>query len=674
MPASPKQTVRLLVIESENSATPHLRQILESLVIDGFRILHEFPSVTAAGSALERDAVDLVLVDLGGDGLRELELLETQPALGGYVPFIIIDQTSREEIAKRALHIGAQDYLVKSKLTPPAIERSMRWALERARIERDLKNESDLLHALLDFMPDKIYFKDRHSRYLRASASVAEWLKVASPMDLVGKTDFNFYSPEQAEATFIDEQRVIQTGEPMVGKVERRVTPDARVKWNSTTRLPLHDRHGKIIGTCSITRDVTDLKRLEEALAAERNMLRGVIDNLPDPIYVKDTAGRYVLDNAAHARFLGVRGESDVVGKTVFDFFEKAFAEQAQAVDMAVLREGKPWVNHEERTSSTGEATWLVTSKVPLRNERGEVVGLVCINRNITGEKKARLELMQANDHLRDAVDELRKAHQELRDVQLQLIEAEKLKSIGRLAAGVAHEVKNPLAIISMGIEFLKGKHGNDETTASVLKDLADAVQRADGVIKGLLDFSAPHQLELEANDLNDVIREALRLVRGEISRELHKVELDLGDLPPVMVDRRKVSQVFVNLFTNALHATPNGGTLGVRTRVAQVTGFGANIGSESSQVFQAGDSVVIAEVTDTGPGIPPDVLPHVFEPFFTTKPTGKGAGLGMSVVRSIMNLQRGTISIRNRGGEGAIVTLTFQTDNPHETETHSDR
>jgi PAS domain S-box-containing protein len=666
MPPETPQTVHLLVIERDSAAGPRLRQLVERVVDRRFRIVHEFSTVAAAAPALERESVDLVLAEIGGDGLLEMEQLVRVPTVGGYVPFLVVDDELRENVAQRALEAGAQDYVVKPGLSPEQLAQAMRWAVERFRAERDLKKESDLLRALLEAVPDAIYFKDRHSRILRASASVTNWLRVPSPAEAIGKTDFHFLPPEYAEATFAEEQRVIESGQPIVNKLERQERPDGSVRWSSTTKLPLRDRFQRIIGTCGITRDVTDLKQLEETLAAERNRLRGVLDNLPDPIYVKDTEGRYVLDNKAHARFLGVESEQDVIGKTVFDFFERSFAEQAHEVDMTVLREGKPWVNHEESTSSTGEATWLVTSKVPLHDENGHIVGLVCINRDITAEKRAKLDLEEANEHLTRALSDLKNAHKELHSVQLQLIEAEKLKSIGRLAAGVAHEVKNPLAIVSMGIEFLHGKYGEDATTASVLKDLADAVQRADTVIKGMLDFSAPRQLELAPCDLNGIIRAAITLVRGEVKPELHRVELDLGELPPVEADRVKVSQVFVNLFTNALQAMPEGGTLSVRSRVVQLTGVGANIGGELSQIFHAGDYVVIVEVADTGTGVPPEALPHIFDPFFTTKPTGKGTGLGMSVVRSIMNLQRGAITMRNREhGPGAVATLTFKAQNP---------
>jgi len=401
-------------------------------------------------------------------------------------------------------------------------------------------------------------------------------------------------------------------------------------------------------------------RRIEAKLASERNMLRAVIDNLPDPIYVKDREGRYILDNLAHVRFLGRESTTQVMGRTVFDFFEPGFAEQAHAVDMEVLRNGEPSVNHEEETSASGQVRWLTTSKVPLRDERGVITGLVCINRDITQRKLAQDRLVATNAELERAVAALTRAHQELHAVQLQLIEAEKLKTIGRLAAGVAHEVKNPLAVISMGTEFLSARYASDETTAGVLKELADAVQRADGVIKGLLDYSVPRSVELKPQDLNLVIKAVLRLVRGEIREGQHRVELELGEIPETLVDRGKMMQVFLNLITNALQAMPDGGVLTVRTRVTQMTSFGANVGGEGSDVFRAGDRVVIAEILDTGPGIPDGMQQRIFEPFVTTKATGKGTGLGLSVVRSIVKLHHGTIVLRNReeGGTAAILTL----------------
>jgi len=258
-------------------------------------------------------------------------------------------------------------------------------------------------------------------------------------------------------------------------------------------------------------------------------------------------------------------------------------------------------------------------------------------------------------------VEEVKFAHSELRDVQLQLIEAEKMKSIGRLSAGVAHEVKNPLAILKMGIDFLSGQKLEGEHTSMILKEMNDALARADGVIRGLLDFSAPKQLEVKRENLNKIIVDGLKLVRGEMKGSF-EIERDLQpNLPPLDLDAGKISQVFVNLFTNAIHAMGEGGTLSVRTFTKQLTGVGANVGDSRSESFRVGRNIVVAEIDDTGNGIPEDKLAKIFEPFYTTKPTGKGTGLGLSVVKTIVDLHGGTIDVRNLHDAGVRVTLMFQ-------------
>src|SRR5206468_8503449 len=136
----------------------------------------------------------------------------------------------------------------------------------------------------------------------------------------------------------------------------------------------------------------------------------------------------------------------------------------------------------------------------------------------------------------------------------------------GRLAAGVAHEVKNPLAIITMGVDYLRQQNFSaDSNVPLILRDISDAVHRADNVIRGLLDFSAPRRLEVNEENLNSIIEHSLMLVRGEMSGDSFKIVKELQpDLPPVKLDRMKIGQVFVNIFTNAAHAMGDGGTLTV--------------------------------------------------------------------------------------------------------------
>jgi signal transduction histidine kinase len=259
-------------------------------------------------------------------------------------------------------------------------------------------------------------------------------------------------------------------------------------------------------------------------------------------------------------------------------------------------------------------------------------------------------ERKQAEEALRNAYGELEQRVEErtarLHQAHEALIQAEKLESVGRLAAGVAHEVKNPLATILMGIEYLsKQVPASGDTLAVVLNDMTVAVGRATEIINGLLNFSVPATLNVALEDLNVLIERALLLVKHELSRHHVRVVSELGgDLPPLLLDESKIEQVFVNLFLNAIDAIPDGGILFVTTYARHTTG----------------DTVVMADVADTGTGIPEQYLPKIFDPFFTTKPTGKGTGLGLAVTKTIMELHGGTIDVRNRPEGGVQVTLTW--------------
>jgi signal transduction histidine kinase len=265
-------------------------------------------------------------------------------------------------------------------------------------------------------------------------------------------------------------------------------------------------------------------------------------------------------------------------------------------------------------------------------------------------------------DRLKITHEELQKSHRELREAQLELIQAAKLESIGRLASGVAHEVKNPLAIIQLGVNYLDTTLNGDPEVKEVIAELDAAVKRADTVIKGLVDFSRSEELELKVQDLNAIIENALNLVRHELKKEHVSLDTRLdGSISPIAADRNKIQQVFINLFMNAVQAMEGGGSLTVTTSQRELSCEDIGRFSQVKQWFSAGDSVVMVEITDTGPGIPENKLDKLFDPFFTTKPIGKGTGLGLSISRKIVELHDAVIAIRNREEGGVVVRLLFK-------------
>jgi signal transduction histidine kinase len=262
--------------------------------------------------------------------------------------------------------------------------------------------------------------------------------------------------------------------------------------------------------------------------------------------------------------------------------------------------------------------------------------------------REANDELLRSREHLVAALSDLQKSNADLAATQLQLIESAKLETIGRLAAGVAHEVKNPLMTLTMVADYLAQVVPADEPEGPMmLQDMRDAIQRANRVITDLLDFSRPGDLTLANEDFHAIVERALSLVKLEINRHHIDVVRQFDEsLPPLPVDKNKIEQVLVNVFMNAIQVMPQGGTLAVQTSVTPSD--------------DGGSGALTVEIDDTGPGIPDAHLTKIFEPFFTTKPSSQGTGLGLCVARQIVHLHGGTIALGNRAEGGARVTLVL--------------
>ena len=268
-------------------------------------------------------------------------------------------------------------------------------------LQPDESLDSSILHVLMETLPDRIYFKDLESRFVRVNRSQALALGAAAPADCVGRTDFDYFSREHAERARADELEIIRTGRPLVGKVERTTLRDGAVTWVTTTKVPWQDDAGRIIGTYGLTRDFTAARQAEERLTEERNLLRTIIDHLPARIFVKDAASRYLLNNVAHLRALGVTRQEEAVGRTTEDFYTGERGRQAMADDHQVLADGASIIGQEKSDfAADGNVHWSLTTKVPLRNASQEVVGLVGISHDITQRKRTEQELQRRTEEM----------------------------------------------------------------------------------------------------------------------------------------------------------------------------------------------------------------------------------------------------------------------------------
>ena len=270
------------------------------------------------------------------------------------------------------------------------------------------------------------------------------------------------------------------------------------------------------------------------------------------------------------------------------------------------------------------------------------------------------IERRQAAERERERAAELDKAYRELKQTQAMLVQAEKMAAVGQLASGIAHEVKNPLSIILQGVTYLEQELGRTNgQQAEVIDMIKDAVKRSDKIVRGLLEFSRPTQLEAKPAQVDRVLEASLALAEKQLSVKNIRIVKEIApSLPLVKIDENYMKQVFINLIVNAFQAMPDGGTLTIRAGTRQLTEIGRRVGRRQSDQFALGETAMVCDVVDTGIGISEEVLSKIFDPFFTTKPPGEGVGLGLPITRTIVEAHGGVVVANSQEGRGTAMRV----------------
>ena len=479
---------------------------------------------------------------------------------------------------------------------------------QRKEAEEALANERTLLRTVIDNVPDYVFVKDTEGRFLMTNQSNVQLLRARSIEEVVGKTVFDFFAPALAREYHEDDQKVLGTGEPMLNRLEPCQVGDGSQRWLLTSKVPLRDKLGVTIGIVGIGREITEFKQAQEALAQEHSLLRTLIDHLPDYISIKDRQSRFIIANRAQIGLTGVR---TIVGKNDFDYFPHELAQQYFADDQKVIATGEPLLNHMERAPGD---RWVLTSKVPLRDHEGQITGLVCLGRDIT----------------------------EQLNLEAQLRQAQKMESIGQLAAGIAHDFNNILNIILGYSTLLLDDEKMGDREKNFLQQISHAAERAANLTRQLLAFSRKQVLQSQPLDLAEVVNNMKSMLTRVLGEHI-TLEVEAGTpLPRVHADVGMMEQIILNLAVNARDAMPRGGQLSIGAEARHFDADYVKWHPESS----VGDFVCL-KVGDTGTGIPKEILPRIFDPFFTTKDVGKGTGLGLSTVYGIVKQHQGWIEVQ---------------------------
>lgn len=263
-------------------------------------------------------------------------------------------------------------------------------AMESKRLLDTVQQSEQLMRTLIDAIPDYIYAKDLQGRHVLGNAALARLYGLALPAELLGKTDFDFYARELAEQYQSSEGPILREGKSLLGHEELNIGVDGVERWNSTTKVPLRDPQGQIIGLVGITSDITERKRVEQELDRSATLLRTIINTSRDLIYVKDTESRFLVASQAVARLLGAPTAGDLIGKNDYDFFPYELAHKYYMDEQKIMQSGEPLIDIEEPSVyPDGTRIWLLTTKIPYRSPEGKIEGIVGIGRDITERKRA---------------------------------------------------------------------------------------------------------------------------------------------------------------------------------------------------------------------------------------------------------------------------------------------
>jgi PAS domain S-box-containing protein len=525
----------------------------------------------------------------------------------------------------------------------------VRWLRESVRVSRQGDGASLRLDGVLADLTDRRQAEEERDRFFTLSldllciAGFDGHFKRINPAfgrvlgyplpEMLAQPFLSFVHPDDREATVESMARLIG-GADLISFENRFRARDGSYKWFLWTATPYVDQ--RLVYAAA--RDITDRKQTEEALAHERNLLRTLMDHLPDYIFVKDAQGRFVTANVATLRALGAGSLEEVVGKTDFDFLPAETATRFHRDDEELFRSGQELINREERLlEREGRESWLLTTKVPLRDREGTVIGLVGMSHDITERKSVEAELRRAKESAEAAS-----------------------RAKSEFLARMSHEIRTPMnGILGMTELALDSDLTREQREClQMVQASADALLR---VVNDILDFSkieaGKMHLEPAPFPLRDSLDDTLRPlgVRAQ-QKGLELVGRVAPDVPDLLVgDLGRLRQVLVNLVGNAIKFTERGEVV-------------LSVGLDDAGAAPAGDGPVLLRftVSDTGIGIPPDEVDRIFEPFeqvdgSISRKYG-GTGLGLAIASQLVGLMGGRMRAESRPGEGSrfIFTASF--------------
>ena len=490
---------------------------------------------------------------------------------------------------------------------------------ERKLAAKRQRESEAIFRNVVDHLPSMILLKDLQGRFLLANRKFLAFYGL-NMAEIVGKNSFDLNPREVAEQITQQDREVISQGRAVERLQEYPRTDGSR--WLLTTKFPVRSEDGAMQAIGTIVTDVTEARRIEAELAASELRFRGIFENVPSAILLKDLDGRFVAVNPVAKGWMANR---DLRGLKADQIFPPETARIVETQDERVLRTGQVAHGELEMPQPNGDLLRLEVTRFPVRNAGGEIMGIGVIGTDVS----ERLQLEQ------------------------QLRQSQKMEALGHLAGGVAHDFNNLLLLMIGYTQMTLRRSDLPPEMEEELKEVLHAGKRAADLVRNLLGFSRKQQLRLELLKLDDLVERHAGVMRRLIGEHI-AVSVHTGDTVSVVkADPGAIEQVLLNVCINARDAMPEGGTLTIALEP-----FAADAVFCQSHRWAQPVPYARIDVTDTGTGIVPEIRERIFDPFVTTKEAGKGSGLGLAQAYGIIKQHQGHIEFRTESGKGTTFSI----------------